>query len=108
MTIHAGLLIEHLPKVKGRITGIVNEVAASWPSGCSITTVRIRCTRALTTSARSSSVTAFLEFIAPGCQHDASDAAQLAELPSVKAVEQEHDVQVMVEGPGHVDQIEFV
>ena len=56
-TIHAGLLIEHLPKVKGRITGIVSRGAESWLSGCFITTVRTLFTRASTTSAKSSSVT---------------------------------------------------
>jgi len=48
----------------------------------------------------------------PGCAHDASDAAQLAELKTLGQLTRrawEHDVQVMVEGPGHVpmDQIEF-
>jgi phosphomethylpyrimidine synthase len=48
----------------------------------------------------------------PGCTHDASDAAQLAELKTLGQLTRrawEHDVQVMVEGPGHVpmDQIEF-
>ena len=48
----------------------------------------------------------------PGCQHDASDAAQLAELHTLGELTRrawKHDVQVMVEGPGHVplDQIEF-
>jgi phosphomethylpyrimidine synthase len=54
-TIHAGLLIERLPKVKGRLAGIVSaRRRASWPSGCSITTSRIRSIPALMTSARSS------------------------------------------------------
>jgi phosphomethylpyrimidine synthase len=44
--------------------------------------------------------------------HDASDAAQLAELKTLGQLTRrawEHDIQVMVEGPGHVpmDQIEF-
>jgi phosphomethylpyrimidine synthase len=48
----------------------------------------------------------------PGCLHDASDAAQLAELKTLGQLTRrawEQDVQVMVEGPGHVpmDQIEF-
>lgn len=48
----------------------------------------------------------------PGCLHDASDEAQLAELKTLGELTRrawEHDVQVMVEGPGHVpmDQIEF-
>ena len=48
----------------------------------------------------------------PGCLHDASDDAQLAELKTLGELTRrawEHNVQVMVEGPGHVpmDQIEF-
>ena len=44
--------------------------------------------------------------------HDASDDAQLAELKTLGELTRrawEHNVQVMVEGPGHVpmDQIEF-
>lgn len=115
-TIHAGLLIEHLPKVRGRITGIVSRgggVLAQWmlyhhrqnplytrfDDICEIFK-RYDCSFSLGDSLR------------PGCQHDASDAAQLAELHTLGALTRrawEHDVQVMVEGPGHVpmDQIEF-
>ena len=115
-TIHAGLLIEHLPKVKGRLTGIVSRgggILAQWmmyhykqnplytrfDDICEIFK-RYDCTFSLGDSLR------------PGCQHDASDAAQLAELKTLGELTRrawQHDVQVMVEGPGHVpmDQIEF-
>ena len=115
-TIHAGLLIEHLPKVRGRITGIVSRgggILAQWmlyhhrqnplytrfDDICEIFK-RYDCSFSLGDSLR------------PGCQHDASDAAQLAELHTLGELTRrawEHDVQVMVEGPGHVpmDQIEF-
>ena len=115
-TIHAGLLIEHLPKVKGRLTGIVSRgggILAQWmlyhhrqnplytrfEDICEIFK-RYDCTFSLGDSLR------------PGCQHDASDAAQLAELETLGELTRrawKHDVQVMVEGPGHVpmDQIEF-
>ncbi len=115
-TIHAGLLIEHLPKVRGRITGIVSRgggILAQWmlyhhrqnplytrfEDICEIFK-RYDCSFSLGDSLR------------PGCQHDASDAAQLAELHTLGELTRrawEHDVQVMVEGPGHVpmDQIEF-
>ena len=48
----------------------------------------------------------------PGCTADANDEAQLSELETLGELTQiawKHDVQVMVEGPGHVplDQIEF-
>ena len=115
-TIHAGLLIEHLPKVKGRITGIVSRgggILAQWmlhhykqnplytrfDDICEIFK-RYDCTFSLGDSLR------------PGCLHDASDEAQLAELKTLGELTKrawDHDVQVMVEGPGHVpmDQIEF-
>ena len=104
-TIHAGLLIEHLPKVKGRITGIVSRgggILAQWmlyhhrqnplytrfDDICEIFK-RYDCTFSLGDSLR------------PGCQHDASDAAQLAELHTLGELTRrawKHDVQVMVEG----------
>ena len=115
-TIHAGLLIEHLPKVKGRITGIVSRgggILAQWmlhhfkqnplftrfDDICEIFK-KYDCTFSLGDSLR------------PGCLHDASDEAQLAELKTLGELTKrawEHNVQVMVEGPGHVpmDQIEF-
>lgn len=115
-TIHAGLLIEHLPKLKGRLTGIVSRgggILAQWmlyhhrqnplytrfEDICEIFK-RYDCTFSLGDSLR------------PGCQHDASDAAQLAELHTLGELTRrawKHNVQVMVEGPGHVpmDQIEF-
>ncbi len=115
-TIHAGLLIEHLLKVRGRITGIVSRgggILAQWmlyhhrqnplytrfDDICEIFK-RYDCSFSLGDSLR------------PGCQHDASDEAQLAELHTLGELTRrawEHDVQVMVEGPGHVpmDQIEF-
>ncbi len=115
-TIHAGLLIEHLPKVKGRLTGIVSRgggILAQWmlyhhkqnplftrfDDICEIFK-RYDCSFSLGDSLR------------PGCLHDASDEAQLAELKTLGELTKrawDHDVQVMVEGPGHVpmDQIEF-
>jgi phosphomethylpyrimidine synthase len=115
-TIHAGILIEHLPLVKGRLTGIVSRgggILAQWmlyhhqqnPLYTRFNDIieifkRYDCSFSLGDSLR------------PGCQHDASDAAQLAELKTLGQLTRcawEHDVQVMVEGPGHVpmDQIEF-
>ena len=86
-TIHAGLLIEHLPKVKGRITGIVSRgggILAQWmlhhfkqnplytrfDDICEIFK-KYDCTFSLGDSLR------------PGCLHDASDDAQLAELKTL-------------------------
>jgi phosphomethylpyrimidine synthase len=116
MTIHAGILIEYLPLVRHRLTGIVSRgggILARWM---------------LAHHKQNPLYTHFLDIIEifkkydvsfslgdslrPGCLHDASDEAQLAELKTLGQLTRmawEHDVQVMVEGPGHVpmDQIEF-
>jgi len=92
MTLHAGILIEHLPLVHGRITGIVSR-------GLDIL--------------REYDVTVSLgDSLRPGCIADASDRAQFAELDTLGELTRrawKKDVQVMVEGPGHIpmDQIEM-
>ena len=116
MTLHAGILLEHLPLVYGRVTGIVsrggslhavwmmahrkqNPLYAHWDEICEIL--------------RHYDVTASLgDSLRPGSLHDASDRAQFAELETLGELTTKswaHDVQVMVEGPGHVpmDQIEM-
>jgi phosphomethylpyrimidine synthase len=116
MTIHAGILIEHLPLVKGRITGIVSRgggILARWM---------------LHHHRQNPLYTHFDDIIAifqrydvsfslgdslrPGCLHDATDAAQLAELKTLGELTRrawQQEVQVMVEGPGHIpmDQIDY-
>lgn len=114
MTIHAGVLREHLPLVAGRITGIVSRGGAILAQWC----LRHRKQNFLYTQydrlleiCKKYDVTISLgDGLRPGCLADASDRAQFAELETLgeltlKAWEQ--DVQVMVEGPGHVpmDQI---
>ncbi len=114
MTIHSGVLIEHLPLVAHRITGIVSRGGAILAQWC----LRHKKQNFLYTEfdrlleiCKKYDVTISLgDGLRPGCLADASDAAQFAELQTLgdltlKAWEQ--DVQVMVEGPGHVpmDQI---
>ena len=59
MTIHAGILIEHLPLVKNRLRGTASRAAALWRSGCCTTTSKILSSRTTTTSSKSSSATMF-------------------------------------------------
>jgi phosphomethylpyrimidine synthase len=114
MTIHAGVLAENLPLVAHRITGIVSRGGAILAQWC----LRNKKQNFLYTEydrlleiCKKYDVTISLgDGIRPGCLADASDAAQFAELKvlgelTLKAWEK--DVQVMVEGPGHVpmDQI---
>ena len=76
-TIHAGLLIEHLPKVKGR-TGIVSRGGGILAQWMLYATVRTLSTRGLTTSARFQALRLRL-LLVTRCAlvaSDASDAAQ--------------------------------
>jgi len=116
MTIHAGVLLEHIPLVYGRVTGIVSRggsLLAVWMA-------RHRQQNPLYTHfedvldiLRQYDVTISLgDGLRPGSLHDASDRAQFAELETLGRLTLrawERDVQVMIEGPGHVpmDQIEM-
>jgi phosphomethylpyrimidine synthase len=115
-TIHAGILIEHLPLVKNRITGIVSRgggVLAKWMLHHHKQNPLYTHFDDIIEIFRKYDVSFSLgDSLRPGCLHDASDAAQLAELKTLGQLTRRawaKDVQVMVEGPGHVpmDQIEF-
>jgi len=116
MTIHAGILIEHLPLVKNRITGIVSRgggIIARWMLYHHKQNPLYTHFGDIIEIFKKYDVSFSLgDSLRPGCTHDASDAAQLAELKTLGQLTRrawEHDIQVMVEGPGHVpmDQIEF-
>jgi phosphomethylpyrimidine synthase len=115
-TIHAGILIEHLPLVKDRITGIVSRgggILAKWMLHHHKQNPLYTHFNDIIEIFKKYDVSFSLgDSLRPGCLHDASDAAQLAELKTLGQLTRrawEHDIQVMVEGPGHVpmDQIEF-
>lgn len=114
MTIHAGVLLEHLPLVAHRVTGIVSRGGAIMAQWClrhqKQNFLYTQYDRLLDICKRYDVTISLGDGLRPGCLADASDAAQFAELDALgeltlKAWEQ--DVQVMVEGPGHVpmDQI---
>ena len=116
MTIHAGILIEHLPLVKGRLTGIVSRgggILARWMLYHHQQNPLYTHFEDIIEIFKKYDVSFSLgDSLRPGCVHDASDTAQLAELKTLGQLTRRawaHDVQVMVEGPGHVpmDQIEF-
>ncbi|MCL2929229.1 MAG: phosphomethylpyrimidine synthase ThiC [Trichodesmium sp. St16_bin4-tuft] len=115
-TIHAGILIEHLPLVRSRITGIVSRgggIIAKWMLHHHKQNPLYTHFDDIIEIFKKYDVSFSLgDSLRPGCTHDASDEAQLAELKTLGQLTRrawEHDVQVMVEGPGHVpmDQIEF-
>ena len=116
MTIHAGILIEHLPLVKDRLTGIVSRgggIMAQWMLHHHKQNPLFTHYDDIIEIFKRYDVSFSLgDSLRPGCQHDASDAAQFAELKTLGDLTRrawKSDVQVMVEGPGHVplNQIEM-
>ena len=115
-TIHAGVLREHLPLIAPRVTGIVSRggsLLAKWMIHHGKQNPMYDLFDDISAIMREYDVTYSLgDGLRPGCLHDASDPAQLAELHTLgELVHRARDagVQVMVEGPGHVplDQIAF-
>jgi phosphomethylpyrimidine synthase len=116
MTIHAGILLEHLPLIHGRITGIVSRggsLHAVWMMSHRKQNPLYEHYDELLEIFRAYDVTVSLgDSLRPGSIADASDEAQFAELETLGELTKrawERDVQVMVEGPGHIplDQIEM-
>ncbi len=115
-TIHAGVLMEHLPLVKNRITGIVSRggsIMAEWMiEHHQQNPFYTHWDKVLEICARYDVTISAGDGLRPGCLADASDAAQFAELATLGELTKrawEKDVQVMIEGPGHVpfDQIQM-
>jgi len=109
MTIHAGILLEHLPLVYGRVTGIVSRggsLMAVWMMAHRKQNPLYEHYDELLEILRAYDVTISLgDSLRPGSIHDASDKAQFAELDTLGELTTrawERDVQVMVEGPGHI------
>jgi phosphomethylpyrimidine synthase len=109
MTIHAGILLEHLPLVYGRVTGIVSRggsLLAAWMVAHRQQNPLYTHYDAILEILAAYDVTISLgDSLRPGSIHDASDRAQFAELETLGQLTTrawEQDVQVMVEGPGHI------
>jgi phosphomethylpyrimidine synthase len=109
MTIHAGVLREQVPLVRKRITGIVSRggsLMAHWMEYHKKQNFLYERFDDICKIFKKHDVSFSLgDGMRPGCLADASDEAQFAELKVLgdltkKAWEQ--DVQVMIEGPGHV------
>ena len=115
-TIHAGFLREFLPLVKKRKMGIVSRggsLSASYMSKLNRQNPFYEIfDEILEICARYDVSLSLGDGLRPGCLFDATDEAQLSELKvlgelTIRAWEK--DVQVMIEGPGHVplNQIEY-
>jgi len=108
-TIHAGVLLRYVPLTAGRLTGIVSRGGSIMAKWC------------LTHHRENFLYTHFEDIcelmkkydisfslgdgLRPGCVADANDEAQLSELRTLGELTDiawKHDVQTMIEGPGHV------
>jgi phosphomethylpyrimidine synthase len=109
MTIHAGVLIQYLPMVSKRITGIVSRggaILGQWMAHHRKQNFLYECFDDICKIFAKYDVSFSLgDGLRPGCIADASDEAQFSELKTLGELTKaawERDVQVMIEGPGHV------
>ena len=109
MTIHAGVLIQYIPLVAKRITGIVSRggaILAQWMAHHHQQNFLYERFDDICKIFTKYDVSFSLgDGLRPGCIADASDEAQFSELKTLGELTKrawEHDVQVMIEGPGHV------
>jgi phosphomethylpyrimidine synthase len=114
ITVHCGLLREHVPLAAARLAGIVSRggsLLATWMTHHDRQNPLYEGFDRLLEICRRHDVSLSLgDGLRPGCLADASDDAQFAELKALGQLVarcHEAEVQVMVEGPGHVpfDQI---
>jgi phosphomethylpyrimidine synthase len=95
-TIHAGVLLRYVPMTVSRVTGIVSRggsIMAKW------------CMAHHTENFLYTRFREICDGLRPGSGADANDEAQFAELETLgelSKIAYEHDVQTMIEGPGHV------
>ena len=109
MTIHAGVLLEYVPLVRNRITGIVSRggsMLARWCTAHHKQNFLYEHFDKICEIFKQYDVSFSLgDGLRPGCLADASDQAQFAELKTLGELTKsawESDVQVMIEGPGHI------
>lgn len=116
MTIHAGLLREHLPSARKRLLGIVSRggaLTAQWMTFHQRQNPTYEYFPEILALCLQHDVTLSLgDGLRPGCLADASDDAQFAELKVLGELVSQcraAGVQAMVEGPGHIpmDQIQM-
>jgi phosphomethylpyrimidine synthase len=109
ITVHAGVLLRYVPLCASRKTGIVSRggsIMAAWCLAHHQENFLYTHFRDICQLMAQYDVTFSLgDGLRPGSIYDANDEAQLAELRTLgelTKVAWEYDVQVMVEGPGHV------
>ncbi|QBI52667.1 phosphomethylpyrimidine synthase ThiC [Streptomonospora litoralis] len=109
MTVHAGVLLRYVPLTARRVTGIVSRggsIMAAWCLAHHQESFLYTRFEELCEIFRRYDITFSLgDGLRPGSIADANDEAQFAELRTLGElthIARAHDVQVMIEGPGHV------
>ena len=108
-TIHAGVLLRYVPMTAKRMTGIVSRggsIMAKWCLAHHKESFLYTHFEDICDIMKAYDVSFSLgDGLRPGSGYDANDEAQLSELRTLGELTQvawKHDVQVMIEGPGHV------
>ncbi len=108
-TIHAGILLRYIPLTAKRVTGIVSRggsIMAKWCLAHHKESFLYTHFEEICEIMKAYDVSFSLgDGLRPGSIADANDAAQFAELETLGELTKiawKHDIQVMIEGPGHV------
>ena len=108
-TIHAGVLLRYVPLTANRLTGIVSRggsIMAQWCLAHHKESFLYTHFEDICEIMKQYDVAFSLgDGLRPGCLQDANDEAQFGELRTLGELTKiawQHDVQVMIEGPGHV------
>ena len=108
-TVHAGVLLRYVPLTANRVTGIVSRggsILAKWCLAHHQENFLYTHFDEICEIMKAYDVTFSLgDGLRPGCLADANDAAQFGELETLGELTEiawKHDVQTMIEGPGHV------
>ncbi|MFT3751591.1 MAG: phosphomethylpyrimidine synthase ThiC [Paludibacter sp.] len=108
-TIHAGLLLHHIPMTQKRVTGIVSRGGAIMAKWCLAhhkeNFLYTHFDEICQILAKYDVGVSLGDGLRPGCIADANDRAQFGELKALgelNKIARKHYVQVIIEGPGHV------
>ena len=108
-TIHAGVLLRYVPMTAKRLTGIVSRggsIMAKWCLAHHEENFLYTNFERICEVMKAYDVSFSLgDGLRPGCIRDANDEAQFGELETLGELTKiawKHDIQVMIEGPGHV------
>ena len=108
-TIHAGVRLHHIPLTANRVTGIVSRGGSIMAKWClhhhKDNFLYTEFERICELMKKYDICFSLGDGLRPGCIADANDEAQFAELKALGELTKiawKHDIQTMIEGPGHV------